>query len=247
MKPLYTKEQFESAKSRDLLPLECYYCGNPFLRGKNDLLTMERAKGFCGTWARAGKYCSQSCNSKASHLLRGNRLKVSTVCSLCGEKLERCWSQYARSKNHFCSRSCSVTYRNTHKTVGVRRSKLEVWLEEQLTLLYPDLEIHFNRKDAINSELDIYFPTLKLAFELNGPLHFEAVYGPEKLAQIQNNDDRKFQACAERGISLCLIDVSAMKHFKPARGEWVLSEIKSKVEVWCRRPDSNRHARGTSS
>ena len=36
------------------------------------------------------------------------------------------------------------------------RSKLEKWLEEQLIKMYPNLEIHFNRKDAINSELDIY-------------------------------------------------------------------------------------------
>ena len=93
-------------------------------------------------------------------------------------------------------------------------SKLERWLQEQLPKLYPDLEFHFNRTDAINGELDIYIPGLKLAFELNGIFHYEPIYGPEKLDKMQTNDARKFQACLERGIELCIVDVSRMIHFK---------------------------------
>ena len=36
----------------------------------------------------------------------------------------------------------------------------------------------------------------------------------EKLNQIQNNDSRKFQACIEQGIELCIIDTSSLKYFK---------------------------------
>lgn len=116
--------------------------------------------------------------------------------------------------NYFCSSSCAATYNNTHKTTGTRKSKLEVYLEEKIKELYPDTDIHFNRKDAINSELDIYIPSLKLAFELNGIFHYEPIYGPEKLSQIKNNDERKFQACLENGIELCIIDSSKLKSFK---------------------------------
>lgn len=119
-----------------------------------------------------------------------------------------------KSPNHFCSHSCAGTYNNTHKTTGTRRSKLENYLESKLTDLYPTLEIHFNRKDTINSELDIYIPSLKVAFELNGIFHYEPIYGQNKLSSIQNNDNRKFQACLERGIELCLIDTSTQKYFK---------------------------------
>jgi len=87
-------------------------------------------------------------------------------------------------------------------------------LETQLTSLHPELEFHFNRKDTIDSELDIYIPSLKLAFELNGIFHFEPIFGTHKLNQIQSNDQRKFLACAERGISLCILDVSHIKYFK---------------------------------
>lgn len=90
----------------------------------------------------------------------------------------------------------------------VRRSKLERWIENKLKETFPLLEMDFNKKDAINSELDIFFPTLRLAFELNGCFHYEPIFGEDKLKQIQNNDSRKFQACIEKGIELCIIDAS---------------------------------------
>jgi len=40
------------------------------------------------------------------------------------------------------------------------------------------------------------------------------IHGEDKLEQIQNNDNRKFQACHERGIELCVIDTSQQKYFK---------------------------------
>ena len=93
------------------------------------------------------------------------------------------------------------------------------------------LEFHFNRKDAINGELDIFIPSLKLAFELNGIFHYEPIYGPEKLGKIQNNDLRKSQACLERGIELCLIDVSSMTYFKPIKGRKFLNIIQNIINL----------------
>ena len=94
-----------------------------------------------------------------------------------------------------------------------------------------DLEFHFNRKDAINGELDIYIPSLKLAFELNGIFHYEPIYGSEKLASIQSNDTRKAQACLEHGIELCLIDVSTFKKFKEKRAGKFLQIIQDIINL----------------
>lgn len=91
--------------------------------------------------------------------------------------------------------------------------------------LYPNLLIYFNKKDAINSELDIYIPSLKLAFELNGIFHYEPIYGFNKLNQIQNNDSRKFQACLEQKIELCLIDSSKQKYFTEKSSQQYLDII----------------------
>jgi hypothetical protein len=109
---------------------------------------------------------------------------------------------------------------------GIRRSKLEQWLEQALTAHYPNLQFVFNGKETINSELDIYIPELKLAVELNGIFHYEPIYGPEKLASIQNNDNRKFQACLERGIELAIIDSSVMKRFSVKNAQQFLDIIR---------------------
>ena len=127
--------------------------------------------------------------------------------------------RYKKIINIFCNHKCAATYNNTHKTKGNRKSKLEFYLEKELPLLYPNLEFHFNRKDTINSELDIYIPSMKLAFELNGIFHYEPIYGEAKLDQIQNNDKRKFQACLERGIELCIIDSSKLVYFKESKAK----------------------------
>jgi hypothetical protein len=81
-----------------------------------------------------------------------------------------------KSKRTFCNSSCAASYNNTHKATGTRVSKLEKWMAEKLDIIYPSLEIHYNRKDAINSELDIYIPALKLAIELYGIFHYEPIF-----------------------------------------------------------------------
>lgn len=141
---------------------------------------------------------------------------VTNPCGTCGTPVKRSLSQAKKSKSGhvFCNSRCSVNWSNSHKTKGTRRSKLEVWLEPILRAERPDLKILFNDKTSINSELDIYLPELKLAFELNGIFHYEPIYGDEKLASIQNNDSRKFQACLEQGIELCIIDTSSLVYFK---------------------------------
>lgn len=154
-------------------------------------------------------YCCNKCKYK--------HCKVKVRCTGCNKEIIKRKTEIKKSKsgNSFCSRSCSTTYNNKNKTNGTRRSKLEKYIEEQLTILYPNLEIIFNDKETISSELDIYIPSLKLAFELNGIFHYEPIYGEDKLNQIQNNDERKFQLCLKHGIELCIIDTSNQKYFKP--------------------------------
>jgi disulfide oxidoreductase YuzD len=161
-------------------------------------------------YANSCKFCSNTCKSNMQNL------KIIVKCSCCNKIINKYPNEIMKSKSGFifCSQSCAATYNNKHKTIGNRRSKLETWLESKLIEAYPNIEFHFNRKDVINSELDIYIPSLKLAFELNGIFHYEPIYGQDKLDQIQNNDNRKFQACVENGIELCLIDTSTQKYFK---------------------------------
>jgi hypothetical protein len=145
---------------------------------------------------------------------------IHTHCKLCNKPVRRTKSaSKTNSNNYFCNSSCAAIYNNAHKTTGTRVSKLEKHLQKVLTQRYPNLEILYNDKSTIKSELDIYIPSIKLAFELNGIFHYEPIYGSEKLKQIQNNDNRKFQACLENGIELVIVDVSSFGYFKIDRAQ----------------------------
>lgn len=67
---------------------------------------------------------------------------VETTCTQCAKlikiQLTQLKHKSRKTSNCFCSQSCAATYNNTHKTVGIRRSKLEIYLEEQLPKLYPN-------------------------------------------------------------------------------------------------------------
>lgn len=194
--------------------LICKQCGKEIIRTTNDLASA-RTKGTLNV------FCSLAC----AGIYNSNKQKV--VCCHCGKEFEKTPSQIKKSKsgNVFCSRSCSGTYNNLNKKHGTRRSKLENWLEQELLKIYPMVKFKFNSKDEINSELDIYIPELKLAFELNGIFHYEPIHGDKKLEQTQNNDKNKFKACIQKNISLCIIDTSKQKYFKSKTSKIFLSII----------------------
>ncbi len=221
MIPLYTEAELSKANSRDLLPLECKGCSRRFLKPKNNILS-----SLSGHKRFKMDFCSNRCQRMYESP------PITVVCSQCKKRFTKEPKEVKKSKsgNHFCSRSCAAKWNNAHKKHGTRRSKLEKWLEEQLTNLYPNLEFHFNRKDAIGSELDIFIPSLRLAFELNGIYHYEPIHGQDKLDAVQSNDRRKFAACHEAGISLCSIDTSSMNYFKPKKAERFLAIIQKIIE-----------------
>lgn len=212
-------DELVNYSSREKIPFSCERCNSTFYRKKNKVCSWLK-----GTYSI--KYCSPTC--KEQHEKTGKEIP----CKWCGKI--KYYPKALITKNRFCSKSCAAKYNNTHKTTGTRRSKLEKWIEDQLTILYPNLEIHYNKTNAINGELDIYIPSLKLAFELNGIFHYEPIYGTVRLSQIQNNDKRKFQACLEKEIELCVIDTQCSKHFKPKRDkkflDIIISLIQSKLQ-----------------
>lgn len=125
-----------------MIDVECSRCTKNFAK-KRHVVVWHRAHD-----SKCKFYCSRIC--------KNGKPRCDVTCKNCNNKIIKFSYEILKSKNIFCTRSCSATYNNTHKKHGTRRSKLEVWLEEALINSYPTLEFHFNRKDAINSELDIY-------------------------------------------------------------------------------------------
>ena len=225
MKMLISKDELKTKKCMELIPLECLYCGKTHYRTKNIILRILKGKTV---GPKKGCYCSNECKNKS----KSTSQKVS--CKQCNIEFIKSLSQIKLSKNDFCCKSCAATYNNTHKTFGTRRSKLEVWLELKLNQLYPNLEIQYNKKEIIKSELDIYIPSLKLAIELNGIFHYNPIYGNEKLNKIQLNDNLKQNACLNSKIELVTIDVSKLSYFKESNAmpylDIITNIISSKLE-----------------
>lgn len=197
---LISSQEFNALKSRDLVPLQCEYCDRTFHKPKNYIqqcFVCDRKKA---------DYCSYKCARTA--------YKKATIvtCLNCLKEFEKAANQIKKSPNHFCCRSCRTTYCNKHKSTGTRRAKLEVYIEDQLTSCYPSLPCLFNDHSIIGSELDFYFPTLKLAIELNGIFHYEPIYGQDKLERIQENDKQKGILCYQLGIEFCTVDTSTCKY-----------------------------------
>lgn len=111
----------------------------------------------------------------------------------------------SKSGKAFCNSSCAASYNNKNKKTGHRRSKLEQSLEKHIKEAHPNLLVLYNDKSIIGSELDFYFPDLKLAIELNGIFHYEPIYGEDKLTKIKDNDKQKMSACKDVGIELAVI------------------------------------------
>jgi hypothetical protein len=213
MIPLYTIEEYSIAKASDKLPCQCYVCNITFHTQKR-LITQNIKHNL-----NKVKFCSKKCEMN----LKRNKIKL--ICSVCYNEFERIPHEIKKNKTNFCSRSCKTTYQNAHKSSGFNRSKLEKYLESKLTLLYPNLIIEYNKTDAINAELDIFIPSLKLAFELNGIFHYEPIFGLDKLNKTQKTDSNKFQRCQEQNISLCVIDTSSQKYFKESTSQKYLDII----------------------
>lgn len=212
MIPLYTEYEFLLSKSSGTLPIMCEWCKNTFYITKNQI-----KKALNPNALYKGRFCSLSCANKK----QGQSTQVQ--CKNCGIKFLKQPAQIKKHPNHFCSQSCAATYNNLHKKSNpnreFRRSKLEKWLEGQLLAAFPDMQIHFNRKDIIDSELDIYIPNLKLAFEINGIYHYRPIHGQKKFEKILKNDHHKIQSCIKRNIELHIINSSNLGYFKPSKAQ----------------------------
>jgi hypothetical protein len=216
---LISIEQVLNSKYSELIPIECDSCKKTFTR-KQKFVKYELKNN-----RYKGNFCSRKCVGASL------KTRIEKSCNNCGKVFLKRPFELKKSPNSFCSQSCAAIYSNAHKSHGYRRSKLEVYLEQALLKKYLNLEFLFNRKDIINSELDIYIPSLNLAFELNGIFHYEPIYGSEKLDQIKNNDSRKYQACIEKNIELCIIDSSGLKYFKPEKCQKYLDIITNIINI----------------
>lgn len=194
---LFTQEEFEIARFDDLLPIKCDNCGKIASASKRIIYQRIEKNG-------GGRFCSKRCQ----HDLRIKEKNIIKPCAECGKIVKRNIKHLKKikSNNFFCNSSCAASYNNKHKSFGIRVSKLEKFIQENLAKDFPELEIIYNQKEAISSELDIFIPKFLTAIEISGIYHFEPIYGTKTLQKIQKNDNKKVQECLKQSIQLFVID-----------------------------------------
>lgn len=219
---LISMDEILSSKYSRMIPIKCDYCQQNFERMQKYIKSNLKLRSY------KKHFCSNACGAKFKDV------RKEVECKHCNKKFLKRRCDLNKNSNSFCDHSCAAKYNNSHKTKGTRRSKFEIYLADILPAKYPNLEFHFNRTDAIHAELDIFIPNLKLAFELNGIFHYEPIYGIEKLQKTQNNDNRKFQACLEKQIELCILDVSSISYFKPDKVQKFVNIITNIIDLKCK-------------
>lgn len=201
-------DELNSKCNKDQIECICNNCGIVQLRNVYNVRTAI-SRGY-------QKFLCKSCVK-----LTKISTKVHKSCINCN----KIFTVSINSLQCFCCQSCSAAYNNTHKKYGIRRSKLEIWVEQELIKLYPNMDFHFNRKSLINSELDIYIPTIKTAFELNGIYHYKPIHSDHQFARIKDNDNKKVQACLALGVDIHIINTSSQRFFDISSSKLFLDEI----------------------
>lgn len=149
--------------------------------------------------------------------------KNKCYCKQCGKLITR--HVTSRDRGKFCSQSCAAKFNNRHRTSGYTRSQLEEWIEEQLEVDFPELDIRFNEKELLDGlELDIYFPELRFAVEINGIFHYEPIYSKENFKRRVELDKQKQQLCNKKGVELLIINTSEQENFTP-QSSWKYYDI----------------------
>jgi len=155
---------------------------------------------------------------------------IDLPCAFCGKVKTHLKCKIKGYSRSFCNSSCAVSWTNKFgKKTICRRSRLEKYIQKRMVEEFPELLIEYNNRAVVSFELDIYIPSLKLAFELNGIFHYEPIYGTECFDKIKHKDRRKFADCIENQISLCVIDVSSQKNYNDKTNEKYFTIIKDIV------------------
>jgi hypothetical protein len=146
---------------------------------------------------------------------------IEVNCLQCNILFKKQISQIKKTQKNFCSSSCSAIYNNKYKTTGFRISKLELYLQEKLI----GYNFNFNNRIICDGlELDIYIDELKVAFEINGIVHYNPIYGIEKYNKIIKRDLLKNKLTKDKGIILYTIKDESKK-FSIKYAEEILEKI----------------------
>jgi endogenous inhibitor of DNA gyrase (YacG/DUF329 family) len=172
-----------------------YKCANCGVEVEKQISDVKRKKNA---------FCGKKCNY--AYKKAGQQIP----CDLCGKLGKYKHKKYlTKAKHHYCGNNCKNIDLNSNPAFRPKkagRSKLEKELEMLLKTTYPNLQFTCNDRIVCSGiELDFYFSDLNLAIEINGPFHYEPIFGQKAYEFTKNNDYKKRAICEKKGVELIII------------------------------------------
>lgn len=112
------------------------------------------------------------------------------------------------------------------REAGKTGSKLEKFLLNKL--LEDGYGVEFHKEQSILNtklQIDLFIPKLGVAIEVDGPSHFEPVWGDDTLKRNKKYDDKKTGLIIGKG--LYLIRIKQSRDFSKSRGLLIFQELQN--------------------
>ena len=103
-------------------------------------------------------------------------------------------------------------------------SKLEKYLMDKL--LENSYKVDFHKEQTLSNtklQIDLFLPALNIAIEVDGPSHFEPVWGDDSLKRNKKYDNKKEGLIIGKGWHL--IRIKQTKDFSKSRAEIIYAEL----------------------
>jgi len=108
-------------------------------------------------------------------------------------------------------------------------SKLEKYLLNEL--LAHGFMVEFHKEQTLSNtklQIDLFLPTINLAIEVDGPSHFEPVWGDDSLKRNKKYDSKKEGLIIGRGWNL--IRIKQVKDFSKSRAKVIFEQLLDQIK-----------------
>jgi len=175
--------------------LYCEQCGKERIKKRNREISKNRVRKSLPKYQESKKEKRKERRGKG-------------LCTECGEKSEGALCNSCRaSHNERCTKH--------NRKIGIQEaggSRHENIVKKELLHLLEEEKIRERVWDVVRNpitnqslQLDFYMPELRLAIEVDGPMHRLPIYGTKRLERQQENDRIKTEECIAKNIQLIRI------------------------------------------